>query len=59
LALLAALFLLVSPYVLYYSRYNRHDIQVIAWALLAFLRSFHTCATGVSATCCGWPRALA
>ncbi len=34
-ALLASLFFLISPYVLYYSRYNRHDIQVIAWVLLA------------------------
>ena len=34
-ALMAALFFLVSPYVLYYSRYNRHDIQVIVWVLLA------------------------
>jgi uncharacterized protein (TIGR03663 family) len=34
-ALLCSLFFLVSPYVLYYSRYNRHDIQVIAWVLLA------------------------
>jgi uncharacterized protein (TIGR03663 family) len=34
-ALLAGLFLLISPYVLYYSRYIRHDIQVIAWSLLA------------------------
>lgn len=34
-ALAASLFFLLSPYVLYYSRYNRHDIQVIAWVLLA------------------------
>lgn len=34
-AFMASLFFLVSPYVLYYSRYNRHDIQVIAWSLLA------------------------
>ena len=27
--------LLISPYVLYFSRYNRHDIYEIAWALLA------------------------
>ncbi|TLM98098.1 TIGR03663 family protein, partial [bacterium] len=35
-ALSTGLFLSVSPYILYYSRYNRHDILVIAWALLAF-----------------------
>lgn len=34
-AFAAGLFLLVSPYVLFYSRYDRHDIQVIAWVLLA------------------------
>lgn len=34
-ALFCGLFFLVSPYVLYYSRYNRHDIQVIAWVLIA------------------------
>lgn len=31
----AGMGLLVSPYVLTYSRYNRHDIEVIAWVLLA------------------------
>mgnify|MGYP001501912548 CR=1 FL=1 len=35
-ALSTALLLSASPYLLYYSRYNRHDILVIAWALLAF-----------------------
>jgi uncharacterized protein (TIGR03663 family) len=34
-SLVTSLFLLVSPYVLYYSRYDRHDIYEIAWALLA------------------------
>lgn len=34
-ALMAGLFFLISPYVLFYSRYNRHDIQVIAFLLLA------------------------
>ncbi len=34
-SLAAALLLLISPYLLYYSRYIRHDILVIAWALLA------------------------
>lgn len=35
-ALATGVLLSLSPYLLYYSRYNRHDIQVIAWALLAF-----------------------
>jgi uncharacterized protein (TIGR03663 family) len=34
-ALAASSFLLISPFVLYFSRYIRHDIQVIAWLLLA------------------------
>ena len=34
-ALVTSLFLLISPYILYFSRYNRHDIYEIAWALLA------------------------
>lgn len=34
-ALITSLFFLVSPYILYFSRYNRHDIYEIAWALLA------------------------
>jgi uncharacterized protein (TIGR03663 family) len=36
-ALAAGLLLSVSPYLLYYSRYIRHDMQVIAWTLLAFV----------------------
>lgn len=34
-ALVTGLLFLISPYILFYSRYNRHDIQVIAWVLLA------------------------
>lgn len=34
-ALAASVLFLVSPYLLYYSRYNRHEVQVIAWGLLA------------------------
>lgn len=34
-ALAASVFFLVSPYILYFSRYNRHDIYEITWALLA------------------------
>ncbi|MBA4385645.1 MAG: hypothetical protein C0410_12980 [Anaerolinea sp.] len=33
-AMVGSLLLLVSPYMLYYSRYIRHDILVIAWMLL-------------------------
>ena len=29
--LAASILLLISPFVLYYSRYIRHDMQVIAW----------------------------
>jgi uncharacterized protein (TIGR03663 family) len=36
-ALAASGFLLISPFILYFSRYIRHDIQVIAWVLLAII----------------------
>jgi uncharacterized protein (TIGR03663 family) len=36
-ALGTSVFLLISPFVLYFSRYIRHDIQVIAWTLLAII----------------------
>lgn len=39
-ALATSLVLLVSPYILYYSRYIRHDIQVIAWMLLLVVALF-------------------
>jgi uncharacterized protein (TIGR03663 family) len=39
-ALVASGLLVISPYVLYYSRYIRHDIQVIAWTLLAVAAIF-------------------
>jgi uncharacterized protein (TIGR03663 family) len=39
-ALAASLLLLISPFVLYFSRYIRHDIQVIAWTLLAIIATF-------------------
>ncbi len=39
-ALATSLLLLVSPYILYYSRYIRHDIQVIAWMLLLVVAIF-------------------
>lgn len=38
--LIASLLFLISPYVLYYSRYIRHDILVIAWMLLAVYSIF-------------------
>ena len=36
-ALFASFFFLISPYITYYSRYIRHDIYVITWALIVFL----------------------
>ncbi len=39
-ALVASIFLLISPFVLYFSRYIRHDILVIFWTLLAILAIF-------------------
>lgn len=35
-ALVASFFLLISPSIAYYSRYIRHDIPVILWALIVF-----------------------
>ncbi len=35
-ALFASFFFLISPYITYYSRYIRHDIYVITWALIVF-----------------------
>lgn len=39
-ALAASTLLLISPFILYFSRYNRHDVQVIAWTLLAIVAIF-------------------
>ncbi|GAB4444246.1 MAG: hypothetical protein Kow00120_13880 [Anaerolineae bacterium] len=39
-ALLAAVMLLISPYILYYSRYIRHDIPAIVFALLMAWAAF-------------------
>jgi len=36
-AIVASFMLLISPYILYYSRYIRHDIYVIVAAVLTFL----------------------
>ncbi len=35
-ALVTSFIFLISPYLLYYSRYIRHDIYVIIWALIVF-----------------------
>lgn len=40
-ALVAAFIMLVSPYSLYYARYIRHDVYVIAWALIIFIATWH------------------
>ena len=39
-ALFTSVLLLTSPFILYFSRYIRHDIQVIAWSLLAVVAIF-------------------
>ncbi len=36
-ALFASFIFLISPYITYYSRYIRHDIYVIVWALIVFI----------------------
>ncbi|MCB9422131.1 MAG: TIGR03663 family protein [Ardenticatenaceae bacterium] len=39
-ALFASFIFLISPYITYYSRYIRHDIYVITWALIIFISSW-------------------
>ena len=39
-ALMTSVLLLISPFILYFSRYIRHDIMVITWALLAVIAIF-------------------
>ena len=39
-ALIASFLLLISPSIAYYSRYIRHDIPVILWALIVFFAIF-------------------
>ena len=39
-SLVTSILLLISPFVLYFSRYIRHDILVIAWVLLAVIAIF-------------------
>ena len=36
-ALFASFIFLISPYVTYYSRYIRHDVYVIVWAMIVFI----------------------
>ncbi len=40
-ALFASFIFLISPYITYYSRYIRHDIYVIMWALIIFIASWY------------------
>ena len=39
-ALVTSVLLLISPFILYFSRYIRHDILVIAWVLIAVIAIF-------------------
>ncbi len=39
-ALIVSILLIISPFILYFSRYIRHDILVIAWVLLAVIAIF-------------------
>jgi len=40
-ALVASFLFLISPFITYYSRYIRHDIYVIVWALIVFIASWY------------------
>ncbi|MCO5190113.1 MAG: TIGR03663 family protein [Anaerolineae bacterium] len=40
-ALFTSFIFLISPYLLYYSRYIRHDIYVITWALMVFIATIY------------------
>ncbi|MGB1251069.1 MAG: flippase activity-associated protein Agl23 [Candidatus Promineifilaceae bacterium] len=40
-ALFASFMLLISPYLTYYSRYIRHDIYVIVWAMIIFIATLY------------------
>ncbi len=40
-AIFAGVILLISPYSLYYSRYIRHDVYVIVWALIVMMGMFY------------------
>ena len=40
-ALVTSFLFLISPYITYYSRYIRHDIYVILWAMIIFIAIWH------------------
>lgn len=40
-ALTTSFLFLISPFIVYYSRYIRHDIYVIVWALIVFIASWY------------------
>ena len=40
-ALFASFLFLISPYISYYSRYIRHDIYLIVFAMIVFIASWH------------------
>lgn len=40
-AIFTSFIFLISPYLLYYSRYIRHDIYVIVWAMIVFIAIWH------------------
>lgn len=40
-ALFVSFLFLISPFVTYYSRYIRHDVYVIVWALIIFISSLY------------------
>jgi uncharacterized protein (TIGR03663 family) len=40
-SLMTSILLLISPFLLYFSRYIRHDTLVISWVLLAVISIFH------------------
>ena len=40
-ALFASFMFLISPYITYYSRYIRHDIYLIVFALIVFIATWH------------------
>ena len=40
-ALATSFIFLISPYLTYYSRYIRHDIYVIVWAMIIFIAIWH------------------
>ena len=40
-ALFTSFLLLISPYITYYSRYIRHDIYLIVFALVVFIATWH------------------